>query len=129
MVDYDAFPSDGAIVSVNRQSVLPVDASGSGSIRSWAQGFFWQNNATHLGVLQIPNHPRPQVLTNGGPNSPFFVKSRPNWPEGERVDVTTLGLVGDGKTDNTVAFQLLAKKYAEKLALFFPSGMLASLPS
>lgn len=119
---YAAFPADGAIVRDVSITSLPVHVSGTGSVESWSQGWVWSNGTTKLTSLSLPPRTRPTELIGG--NGAFFAQPRPQWRTSDCVDVTTLGLVGDGVTDNTAALQLAVKQYAgSSRALFFPSGI------
>lgn len=44
----------------------------------------------------------------------YFQMTRPNYVGLTQVDVTTLGLVGDGSTDNAKALQAALTQYANK---------------
>lgn len=105
------------IVSDGGNAVLKAN-SGSTTIKSWAQGYIWNNGQTSKGVIDLSSRTpaRSAALAPGGN---FFQKARPTFP-GTNVDVTTLGITPD--TDVTDKLQAALNNNAGKNVLFFPHG-------
>lgn len=61
------------------------------------------------------------MLTANGVD--YVGKTRPTYVGVTTVDVTTLGIVGDGNTDISGKLQQVLNDYANKAVLFFPHGI------
>jgi len=109
-----------SVVALQNHGVNTLTAANGATVKSWAQGHLWRNQGNTVTAMDIastlPN--RPQVLAPSG--GKFFELGRPNW--GNMVDVTTLGVVGDGVTDITSKLQAALNSNAGKSPLFFPHG-------
>jgi len=112
--------SRSPVVVVQNGAANALTVSAGATVKSWAQGHIWKNQANTISTTDLststPN--RPQALA---PNGKFFEMSRPNYAT--TVDVTTLGVVGDGTTDITAKLQAALNSYAGKSVLFFPHGI------
>lgn len=115
-------PGNGVIVQNSGATALPA-GGGTTTVKTWVQGYIWQNGASNLGSKDISSQTpsRPSSLVNG--DGTYFEMTRPNYVGMTQVDVTTLGLVGDGKTDNAKALQTAVNNYANRAVLFFPHGI------
>lgn len=98
------------IVQNSGNNVLP--ASGNTKVGTWVQGHIWQNGANNLGSKDISSltPSRPSGLVNQ--DGTYFQMTRPNYIGMTQIDVTTLGLVGDGKTDNAKVLQAALNAHA-----------------
>lgn len=100
-----------------------LTANGPTTVHSWAQGHIWQNGGNVLASKDISSLTPARTPSLLGPDGTYFEMTRPNYVGMNQVDVTTLGLVGDGNTDNTKALQSALNSYAGKSVLFFPHGI------
>lgn len=125
LIDNVAYSSSspGTIVQNLGTNVLSA-GSGETIIHSWAQGHIWQNGQNQLTSSDLSSltPPRPTSLL-GPTNGSYFEMTRPTFVNQTQIDVTTLGLIGDGSTDNTKALQAALNNYAGKAVLFFPYGL------
>ena len=80
-----------------------------------------QNGGNTLGTIdlstQTPTRPASMINADGT----YFEQTRPTFVGMTRIDVTTLGLRGDGVTDNTAALQNALNTHIGSV-LFFPYG-------
>lgn len=120
-IDNIKFSQSGTIVENNGAAVL--SANGATTVHSWAQGHIWQNGGNTLGSKDISSLTPARTPSLLGPDGTYFEMTRPNFVGMTQVDVTTLGLVGDGNTDNTKPLQAALNTYAGKSVLFFPHGI------
>lgn len=92
-------------------------------IKTWVQGHIWNGNNNQLTTMDISAQTpaRPSVLV--AQNNSYFEMTRPLFLNYTQVDVTTIGLIGDGNTDNSKALQTALNNYANKAVLFFPYGL------
>jgi len=120
-LDNVKYSGNGVIVQNKGANVLP--ASGSTTVGSWAQGHIWQNGGNTLASKDISSLTPRRTASLLGSDGTYFEMTRPNYVGMTQVDVTTLGLVGDGNTDNTKALQAALNQYANKAVLFFPHGL------
>jgi glucan 1,3-beta-glucosidase len=106
-------------VLANGNKVLTT--TGSQTIKAWAQGFLWQNGGNTLGTIDLSSQTpaRPSSLINS--DGTYFEQTRPLFLGLQQIDVTTLGLKGDGVTDNTAALQNALNAHVGSV-LFFPYG-------
>jgi len=120
VLDNVRYNGNGVIVQNSGNNVLP---GGSTTVKTWVQGHIWQNNGNILASNDISSMTpsRPGNLVQG--DGTYFEMTRPNYIGMTQVDVTTLGLVGDGQTDNTKPLQAALNQYANKAVLFFPHGL------
>jgi glucan 1,3-beta-glucosidase len=93
-------------------------------IESYGQGFVWnQDGSNYLGSIdlsrKIPERPRSLTFYD----NTYFEKSRPEYLDSDLIDVTSLGIVGDGITDITLLLQNVLYTYANKKVLLFPHGV------
>eukprot|EP01130_Rhizamoeba_saxonica_P013428 TRINITY_DN5734_c0_g1_i3.p1 TRINITY_DN5734_c0_g1~~TRINITY_DN5734_c0_g1_i3.p1 ORF type:complete len:633 (-),score=128.00 TRINITY_DN5734_c0_g1_i3:1280-3178(-) len=111
--------SDSIAVMNNNVPTLKPPV-GKTIIEGWAQGHIWEKGDNQIQAFNTSNFvpQRPKVLTSDG--NKFFTKMRPHFDD--LVDVTTFGVVGDGKTDNTEKLQAALEQSAGKNSLFFPYG-------
>eukprot|EP00026_Physarum_polycephalum_P002491 Phypoly_transcript_02498.p1 GENE.Phypoly_transcript_02498~~Phypoly_transcript_02498.p1 ORF type:complete len:848 (+),score=179.01 Phypoly_transcript_02498:118-2661(+) len=113
------YAGSGTIVQLSGANVLT--SSGSQTVKAWAQGYLWQNGGNTLGIIdlsaQTPARPASLVKSDGT----YFEQTRPLFAGFTQIDVTTLGLRGDGVTDNTVALQNALNAHVGSV-LFFPYG-------
>eukprot|EP01124_Arcella_intermedia_P022503 TRINITY_DN3361_c0_g1_i2.p1 TRINITY_DN3361_c0_g1~~TRINITY_DN3361_c0_g1_i2.p1 ORF type:complete len:560 (-),score=121.23 TRINITY_DN3361_c0_g1_i2:25-1704(-) len=112
----DIISTGSTDVVVNKgSSVLSV--TGTKKIKTWAQGHIWDNGDNTIQSTDVFSPPRSEVLA---PTGAYFQKGRPYYDN--MVDVTSLGIVGDGVTDNTMLLGKILLTYANKSPLFFPYG-------
>ena len=80
-----------------------------------------QNGGNTLGTIdlsaQTPTRPASMINADGT----YFEQTRPTFVGMTQIDVTTLGLRGDGVTDNTAALQNALNTHVGSV-LFFPYG-------
>jgi glucan 1,3-beta-glucosidase len=120
-LDNIKYAQSGTIVQNGGSPVLT--ANGATTVHSWAQGHIWQNGGNILGSKDISSLTPARVPSLLGSDGTYFEMTRPNYVGMTQVDVTTLGLVGDGNTDNSKALQSALNTYANKAVLFFPHGI------
>jgi len=79
----------------------------------------WDSNGNVIDTRDISAKlpPRPAILA---PDGNYFQKQRPNFPN--MVDVSSLGVNGDGITDITTPLRNALLQHAGKDVLFFPHG-------
>jgi len=113
------YSGSGVVVKASGNNVLTT--SGSQTIKAWAQGYLWQNGGNTLGTIDLsaktPARPASLITSDGT----YFEQSRPLFVGIPQIDVTTLGLIGNGVTDNTVALQNALNAHVGSV-LFFPYG-------
>jgi len=107
-------------VVVMNSGQASLSVPGSQNVKSWVQGHVWQDSGNVVDSrdlsAQVPA--RPSILA---PDGRFFQKARPNFSN--MVDVSKLGVVGDGKTDITAPLRAALLQHANMDALFFPHGI------
>lgn len=108
---------------VQNPAGVALSASGATTVHSWAQGYIWQNGQSVLAYKDISSLTPARTPSLLGSDGTYFELTRPTYIGVTQVDVTTLGLVGDGNTDNTKVFQAALNTYANKAVLFFPHGI------
>lgn len=114
-------PGNGVIVSNEGNTALAA-GSGTTTVKSWVQGFIWQNNSSTLAQKDLSSLSPSRSASLVNSDGTYFEMTRPNYNMNQ-VDVTTLGLVGDGITDNSKVLQAAVNTYANKAVLFFPHGI------
>ena len=120
-LDNIKYSQSGTIVMNSGAAAL--SASGPTTVHSWAQGHIWQNGGNILASKDISSLTPARNPTLLGSDGTYFEMTRPTYVGMNQVDVTTLGLVGDGNTDNTKPLQAALNNYANKAVLFFPHGL------
>jgi hypothetical protein len=120
-LDNVKYAQSGTIVQNAGNNVLTTN--GATTVKSWAQGHIWQNGGNMLASKDISSLTPARTPSLLGSDGTYFEMTRPNYVGMTQVDVTTLGLVGDGNTDNTKALQAALNNYAGKSVLFFPHGL------
>eukprot|EP00026_Physarum_polycephalum_P003498 Phypoly_transcript_03510.p1 GENE.Phypoly_transcript_03510~~Phypoly_transcript_03510.p1 ORF type:complete len:721 (+),score=115.57 Phypoly_transcript_03510:117-2279(+) len=121
LLDNVQYNGNGVIVQDNGNNVL--SASSSTTVKSWVQGRIWQNDASHIATQDLSSLTPARTPALLGPDGAYFEMTRPNFVGQQQIDVTTLGLVGDGNTDNSKVLQAALNTYAGKAVLFFPHGI------
>jgi glucan 1,3-beta-glucosidase len=113
------YAGSGTIVQSSGNNVLTTTSSKT--VKSWAQGYLWQNGGNTMGTIdlssQTPTRPASLLKADGT----YFEQTRPTFVGIPQIDVTTLGLVGDGVTDNTAALQNALNAHTGSV-LLFPYG-------
>jgi len=120
LLDNVKYNGNGIIVQNSGSNVL---TGSSTTVKSWVQGHIWQNGGNRIATQDLSSLTPARSPSLIGPDGTYFEMTRPNFVGEQQVDVTTLGLVGDGNTDNTKAFQVALTNYAGKAVLFFPHGI------
>jgi len=98
-----------------------VELKAGGLIKSWVQGRIWKGGDGKYDAQDLSGTKpdRPKKLTPGGTN--FFQKPRPNYPASSLINVVKdLGFVIG--SDVTKQLNDALRTYADKKALFFPTG-------
>lgn len=110
----------GTIVQDNGNAVLKGNP-GTTTVKSWAQGWIWSAGQTKIGTIDLagntPARPASLIQKDGT----YFGMTRPLFIGQSQVDVSTIGIPGDG-SDITAKLQQALNTYANKAVLFFPHG-------
>ncbi|KAJ8609294.1 hypothetical protein MRB53_039169 [Persea americana] len=100
-------------------------STGSFVVPAWAQGhgyFPSSTNFTQLSGYITPNLRSPALTSDGK----YYTRSKPqygDWPISEILTARSMGAVGDGNTDDTVALQsAIDAAAAQKKVLFIDGG-------
>eukprot|EP01125_Pyxidicula_operculata_P021932 TRINITY_DN8769_c0_g1_i1.p1 TRINITY_DN8769_c0_g1~~TRINITY_DN8769_c0_g1_i1.p1 ORF type:complete len:723 (-),score=182.65 TRINITY_DN8769_c0_g1_i1:110-2278(-) len=95
--------------------------SGRSNIRSWGQGHIWsQNNNNTIGIIDMSSFAPQRPSSLVGPDGKFVGIPYPTFVN--HLDVSTIGIIGDGKTDVTAKLQSALMQYRGQVALYFPYG-------
>jgi len=91
-------------------------------VKSWAQGWIWNSGQTKLGNMDISSNSPARSTNLVNSKGAYFGMSRPLYVGQQQIDVTTLGIIGDGR-DVTAKLQSALDSFADKSVLYFPNGI------
>jgi glucan 1,3-beta-glucosidase len=111
------------IIENSGEVVLLASQPGPYVMESWGQGYIWEKNGSvRLGTIEFAQKvKRPRSLV--GYDGSYLEMKRPEYYQDDMIDVTSLGVLGDGKKDVTHLLQKILIKYAHKKVLLFPHGV------
>ncbi|KAK3257270.1 hypothetical protein CYMTET_33636, partial [Cymbomonas tetramitiformis] len=124
-VEYHAATGASTVLLNGNNHELRVAAGATSlKVESYVQGHVWDVD----GITKLETYPqlnsfkpsRSAALVDS--TGQFFGMAPPQLPRTSTVDVTTLGILGDGATDVTSKLQTALRDHAGRVALFFPFG-------
>eukprot|EP00475_Leptophrys_vorax_P008647 TRINITY_DN155_c0_g2_i4.p1 TRINITY_DN155_c0_g2~~TRINITY_DN155_c0_g2_i4.p1 ORF type:complete len:465 (+),score=116.98 TRINITY_DN155_c0_g2_i4:112-1506(+) len=92
------------------------------TVKAWGQGHVWQSGRISNEEIDLSSQAAPRSAALAPSNGAYLERSRPAYGQADVVDVSTLGIVGDGVTDVTAKLQSALNQYAGSKALYFPYG-------
>eukprot|EP00475_Leptophrys_vorax_P008648 TRINITY_DN155_c0_g3_i1.p1 TRINITY_DN155_c0_g3~~TRINITY_DN155_c0_g3_i1.p1 ORF type:complete len:755 (+),score=217.06 TRINITY_DN155_c0_g3_i1:173-2437(+) len=113
----------GTPLVLNANGDKPLVAAGEVTVvKSWGQGHVWSNGKSINEEIDMSSLVQRNANMNAEGTDMYFERSRPVYADSDIVDVSTLGVVGDGVTDATDALQAALNQYANLKALLLPYG-------
>eukprot|EP01127_Copromyxa_protea_P020738 TRINITY_DN6962_c0_g1_i2.p1 TRINITY_DN6962_c0_g1~~TRINITY_DN6962_c0_g1_i2.p1 ORF type:complete len:638 (-),score=117.86 TRINITY_DN6962_c0_g1_i2:26-1939(-) len=116
----------GTVLVDSNKTLIQVQ-QGTTVIQSWAQGHVWKSGGNTIEQQDFSSYApsRPKSLApraHPAADNFYFEKSRPEFPN--TVDVSKLGVIGDGKTDTTTAFRVAIQfSLQNNKSMYFPHGI------